>query len=323
MSLPTGMFYLISHYGAGLPLNRIGSGAYVANQKFSLYDLASNDQQFRIVSVNGKQRIAMNGNTSLGLNVLRTGNNPCTLYQFVNNDNDTQVTIEEASVSGCYIIYLTYYGKAKYTLTAPSDLKSTSANVVWCPYVENTPEQVWRIKTSHEANVYSGHGRQLPAREPSQISPYVWPCYKKTGARGFIPNSHYGIDRDAYYKQGINAKNAPGDPIYPICSGTVVKVLEKDKDFGNCVWIASPNPTPNLSGTGGRYFRHLYLHMNGKPLVAVGASVNTNTCLGYMGTTGDSTGVHLHFGIQSRNEPYTSSDGYTRAGFFNPEIILK
>lgn len=51
--------------------------------------------------------------------------------------------------------------------------------------------------------------------------------------------------------------------------------------------------------------------------------VTTGTLLGYMGTTGNSTGVHLHFGIQARNTAYTSSDGYTTSGFFGPEIILK
>ena len=65
------------------------------------------------------------------------------------------------------------------------------------------------------------------------------------------------------------------------------------------------------------------MHFNSKPLVSVGDPVTTDTLLGYMGTTGDSTGVHLHFGIQSRDTAYTSSDGYTTRGFFDPEIILK
>ena len=52
MALPTTAFYLISHYGAGLPLNRYGSGAYAVNQQFSLYDAASDDQKFKLVTVN-------------------------------------------------------------------------------------------------------------------------------------------------------------------------------------------------------------------------------------------------------------------------------
>ena len=57
-ALPTTAFYLISHYGAGLPLNRYGSGAYAVNQQFSLYDAASDDQKFKLVTVNNKQRAA-------------------------------------------------------------------------------------------------------------------------------------------------------------------------------------------------------------------------------------------------------------------------
>ena len=132
-ALPTTAFYLISHYGAGLPLNRYGSGAYAVNQQFSLYDAASDDQKFKLVTVNNKQRIAMNGNTSLGLNVYRSGDNPCTLYTLLNNDNDSQVSIEACSegVSDCYYIYLTAHGKSVYTLTAPTNLTSTSARVTW------------------------------------------------------------------------------------------------------------------------------------------------------------------------------------------------
>ena len=265
----------------------------------------------------------MNGNTSLGLNVYRSGDNPCTLYTLLNNDNDSQVSIEACGegVSDCYYIYLTAHGKNVYTLTAPTNLISTSARVTWKPYT-GSPEQIWKIKTSHTANMYSGHGRYLPSRQDSTVTPFIWPCYKKTGARGYNPSTpHYGIDRDSYY-QCSDQRNAPGDPIYPICAGTVVKVYEKHADFGNSVWINSSNPNTTAITTGA-YIRHLYMHFNSKPLVSVGDPVTTGTLLGYMGTTGNSTGVHLHFGIQARNTAYTSSDGYTTSGFFDPEIILK
>ena len=240
---------------------------------FAGMNAASDDQKFKLVTVNNKQRIAMNGNTSLGLNVYRSGDNPCTLYTLLNNDNDSQVSIEACSegVSDCYYIYLTAHGKSVYTLTAPTNLTSTSARVTWKPYT-GSPEQIWKIKTSHTANMYSGHGRYLPSRQDSTVTPFIWPCYKKTGARGYNPSTpHYGIDRDSYY-QCSDQRNAPGDPIYPICAGTVVKVYEKHADFGNSVWINS-KAIPNTTAiTTGAYIRHLYMHFNSKPLVSVGRS---------------------------------------------------
>lgn len=106
------------------------------------------------------------------------------------------------------------------------------------------------------------------------MTPFIWPCYKKTGSRGYNPSTpHYGIDRDSYY-QCSDQRNAPGDPIYPICAETVVKVYEKHADFGNSVWINSSNPNTTAITTGA-YIRHLYMHFNSKPLVSVGDPVTT------------------------------------------------
>ena len=128
-------FYLISHYGAGLPLNRYGSGAYAVDQRFSLYDAASDDQKFKLVTVNNKQRIAMNGNTSLGLNVYRSGDNPCTLYTLLSNDNDSQVSIEACSegVSDCYYIY--FVGKLSI-ISNLTMLRTVQTRFISCLYLE-------------------------------------------------------------------------------------------------------------------------------------------------------------------------------------------
>lgn len=56
-----------------------------------------------------------------------------------------------------------------------------------------------------------------------------------------------------------------------------------------------------------------YLHMRDLPSVKVGQRVEAGTVLGYMGTTGTSTGVHLHFDICENGqyidpEPFLYSD---------------
>lgn len=116
-------------------MNRYGSGAYAVDQQFSLYDAASDDQKFKLVTVNNNQRIAMNGNTSLGLNVYRSGDNPCTLYTLLNNDNDSQVSIEACSegVSDCYYIY--FVGKLSI-ISNLTMLRTVQTRFISCLYLE-------------------------------------------------------------------------------------------------------------------------------------------------------------------------------------------
>lgn len=48
-------------------------------------------------------------------------------------------------------------------------------------------------------------------------------------------------------------------------------------------------------GAGGDVLRTLYAHMNATPLVSVNDTVTKGQVIGYVGTTGDSTGNHLHW----------------------------
>lgn len=48
-------------------------------------------------------------------------------------------------------------------------------------------------------------------------------------------------------------------------------------------------------GAGGDVLRTLYAHMNATPPVSVNDTVTKNQVIGYVGTTGDSTGNHLHW----------------------------
>lgn len=69
--------------------------------------------------------------------------------------------------------------------------------------------------------------------------------------------------------------------------------------------------------------RTWYAHMAEKPSVSVGQMVNTGDYLGPMGTTGNSTGVHLHFGVELNGvwiNPTTLLDKNKAAGEVNEEV---
>ena len=57
----------------------------------------------------------------------------------------------------------------------------------------------------------------------------------------------------------------------------------------------------------------VYYHMANRCILKTGATVKKGDTLGYMGSTGNSTGAHLHFGIQQNGqwidpEPYLDKD---------------
>ncbi len=90
---------------------------------------------------------------------------------------------------------------------------------------------------------------------------------------------HTGID--------ISDGTRPGTtPIHPFRPGTVVQVIHSTVSLGNHVVVDHGNGVTSVYG-----------HMNSTAVV-VGQQVDEGTVLGYEGTTGASTGTHLHFEIR-------------------------
>lgn len=87
--------------------------------------------------------------------------------------------------------------------------------------------------------------------------------------------------------------------IYSTCDG-VVKTVGYDEDgWGNYVRVENKE-NKNI---------HIFCHLAPKSIkVKVGQTVNRTTVLGTMGTTGNSTGVHLHFQIEKSNTDRTICD---------------
>lgn len=121
---------------------------------------------------------------------------------------------------------------------------------------------------------------------------YIWPV-----------NSRYITSAMGMRYGGIGAGNHKGNDIgrvgytssiYAAKSGTVI-VSEYHKSYGNYVVVSH--------GSGNTT---LYAHMS-KRLVSVGQHVNQGDVLGITGSTGNSTGPHLHFEVTengSRIDPF-------------------
>lgn len=82
-----------------------------------------------------------------------------------------------------------------------------------------------------------------------------------------------------------------GDKTIVSCTeGEVLRAEKNNKSYGNYVWIA------NNDGTGA-----LYAHMSSLS-VKKGDKVQPKTILGIEGSTGNSTGSHLHLGVSSSQD---------------------
>lgn len=128
------------------------------------------------------------------------------------------------------------------------------------------------------------------------------------GAWGWPTNRPYVITSEFAYRWGsfhnaIDISIHPmGSPIYATKDGVVV---ETEK---NCANVGSYR-----NQCGGTYGNHviinhnngyytMYAHMLQNVEVNVGDTVKRGQIIGYMGSSGSSTGVHLHYGV-SKGEP--------------------
>lgn len=101
-------------------------------------------------------------------------------------------------------------------------------------------------------------------------SPYGWRLHPTLGYEKF----HYGVDYDV----------PEGTPIYAVASGTVT-IATNDESAGNYVSVAHSDG-----------FASAYMHMS-YYVVSVGDYVTQGQLLGYVGSTGRSTGPHLHLAM--------------------------
>jgi murein DD-endopeptidase MepM/ murein hydrolase activator NlpD len=107
--------------------------------------------------------------------------------------------------------------------------------------------------------------------------------------------SEYGFRKNPFtrkleYHGGIDLAASSGTGIYPALPGTV-KFSGWQSGYGNVVIVDHGNGLDTL-----------YAH-NSSNKVQAGQTVKANTLLGKVGSTGDSTGPHVHFEVHVAGKP--------------------
>lgn len=144
---------------------------------------------------------------------------------------------------------------------------------------------------------------------------YVWPVrgyYTLTSAYGY--RTHPVTGQPYKLHNGLDIAAPKNTPIHAV-KGGVVSISGWDNSYGNYVVVQHGDGNSSL-----------YAHMNSRA-VKKGDTVAQDEVIGYVGTTGSSTGYHLHLEIRvggSRVDPhdiFVSSVPFTYASSYNKNAV--
>lgn len=102
----------------------------------------------------------------------------------------------------------------------------------------------------------------------------------------FVALHNFGENRGTHIHQGEDLSAPSGTPIYALFDGRVVQNSYQAGGAGNYVVLQHPNG-----------YMTKYFHMRDRSPLSQGTTVQAGALLGYVGSTGHSTGNHLHLEI--------------------------
>lgn len=180
-------------------------------------------------------------------------------------------------------------------------------------YYDFESEQCLKKPTSGGNSGYTGGTTSGCVNEATDIAG-ISSGYFTEPAYGYMSQ---GFDCVPYLNgahDGVDIANGLNTPIYAAADGIVTQAGVRG-GYGNAILIKH--------SMNGRRLYTRYGHLNSL-IVSVGQTVKKGQQIGYMGTTGYSTGVHLHFSISDETlEPTGNSNcnpnyGYTSTYCYNP-----
>lgn len=129
-----------------------------------------------------------------------------------------------------------------------------------------------------------------------------------SGFRTVTRPSHDGVDLGAARNTPIRAA-AAGRVIRVVCNVSRGSCdVDGNRTLGGCGWYAEIQHAGNVVTR--------YCHMVRRPSVNVGQSVAKGQVIGYVGSSGSSSGPHLHFEVHTNAPPATHANAVNPVFFF-------
>ncbi len=185
-----------------------------------------------------------------------------------------------------YLEWLAHIATATTATTAPTTQPTTAPTTQ--PGTEDTEGEEPDDGDGDAVVIQPTETEPEPTDPPAPTEPpasegWIRPCSytRLTSPFGYRDAPTAGASS---FHQGVDLAGPEGTPIYAARSGTVT-IARYSNSAGYYVTI-----------NHGDGFSSVYMHMTGYT-VSVGQYVSQGQLIGYMGSTGISTGPHLHFGI--------------------------
>ena len=164
-------------------------------------------------------------------------------------------------------------------------------------------EEAKRQQQLQQQQQQGNSGSTKPAVKPAAGN-FVWPYPQNNYVSSGYGMRFHPIFQENRMHYGVDIGGSTGQNIVAIAGGTV-SVATTNSSYGNYVMINHGNGTASL-----------YAHMNSLA-VSAGDTVTQGQVIGYCGSTGWSTGPHLHFEIRvngATTDPlaYYSSGAYVK-----------
>ena len=298
-------------------LNNVMSGAQYAGQDFRfVYD--SGNKAYRIypmASGNGDNRcldrLVASGSTNNNIRIRGDGNgNDPTLDQY-------QLFRAIYVGSGKYKIalkadpslVLTVYDNGE-GLNTNGNTVTSQGNVFLSTYVSGNTKQQWMLSLSGkkaEETYYTGLNIGYPFHDENH--------YKINSTFGWRV-----ISGSENLHRGTDFNSASNVPLYSVCSGTVIKKVDDDPSCGNYIIIEASNLYSYDDST--KKLRFVYMHMIGSSPLNVNDTITVNTIVGYVGSTGDSSGPHLHLSVIKNGSTTTAYSNCVDPQMFYRNLIF-
>lgn len=150
----------------------------------------------------------------------------------------------------------------------------------------------------------SGGGSSNPVVDPS--GNWYWPLPGYYYISSVFGGRYHPITGVWETHTGTDVPAPGGTPIQCAKDGVVTTVVPESagSSYGNYCIV--------YHGNG---YATLYAHMQSTPSVSVGESVSAGQVIGYVGTTGSSTGNHLHFELRINGQRASALDLYPNLSF--------